>query len=200
MDDLSRRIAGILEENCFVEMEASGRHVHLTQADAMTLFGHGLTRKSDLSQPGQYACEERVTLSGPKGKLQRVAVLGPCREESQVELSLTDAVTLGIQPPVRLSGDLRDAVPVTISGEKGQVQGLAIVAKRHMHITPAHAQKHGLKNGDTVAIRAITDRPVTFDDVAVRVSDKFSTRVHLDYDEANACHFRKGDLGLIVHG
>ena len=202
MNELTTRIADTLESSLFVELEASGRHVHLTQEDAETLFGHGLNRKSNLSQPGQYACVERVTLQGPKGKLERVAVLGPCRRESQAEISLTDTVTLGIDAPVRLSGDLHDAAPITLIGETGQVtlpHG-AIVAKRHMHMTPEDAEKHGLKDKDTVSIRTFTDRSVIFEGVQVRIHENFATRVHLDYDEANACHFRKGDLGMILHG
>lgn len=202
MKELTNRIAEQLEKSLFVELEASGRHVHLTEDDARTLFGHGLNRKSDLSQPGQYACEERVTLHGSKGTIERVAVLGPCRRESQVEISLTDAVTLGIDAPVRLSGDLYDAAPITILGPKGQVfltHGV-IAAKRHMHMSPEDAKRHGLKDKDTVSIRTFTDRSVIFEGVQVRVHENFATRVHLDYDEANACHFRKGDLGMIVHG
>ena len=201
MTDLAGRIAEKLEKKLFVEMEASGRHVHLTEEDALTLFGHGLTEKAPLSQPGQYVCRERVALQGPKGTLERVAVLGPARRESQVEISLTDAVALGIQPPVNLSGDLTNAAPITIIGETGQVQLASgvICAKRHLHMTPEDAALHGVKHGGTVSVRAMTDRPVVFCDVAVRVSDKFSTRLHLDYDEANACGYRKGDLGMIIH-
>lgn len=199
MNDMVCRLTDALQHKLFVEMEASGRHVHLSKADALALFGHDLTRKSDLSQPGQYVCNERVTLQSEKGKLERVAVLGPCRGQTQVELSLTDAVTLGITPPVRLSGDLRGAVGVKVIGELGEAQGQAIVAMRHMHMHPSDARQHGLQNGDTVSIRALTDRPTIFEDVPVRVDEHFSTRVHLDYDEANACHFRKGDLGLILY-
>ena len=202
MNELTNRLAKTLEESLFVELEASGRHVHLTKEDAQTLFGHGLNPRADLSQPGQYACMERVTLLGPRGKLERVAVLGPCRGESQAEISLTDAVALGIDAPVRLSGDLRDAAPITLVGDTGKVElpHGAIVAKRHMHMTPQDAQKHGLKDRDTVSIRTFTDRSVIFEGVQVRVNENFATRVHLDYDEANACHFRKGDLGMILHG
>lgn len=202
MADLASEIADKLEKTLFVEMEASGRHVHLSDADAVALFGHGLTEKAPLSQPGQYVCLERVALQGPKGTLERVAVLGPARKESQVEISLTDAVTLGIRPPVNLSGDLKGAAPVTVIGETGQVHlpNGAICAKRHLHITPEDARTHGVADGDLVKVQALTDRSVVFCDVSVRISDKFSTRLHLDYDEANACHFQKGDLGMILHG
>ena len=202
MQDYVNQIADRLAQSLFVEMEASGRHVHLTAEDAMALFGHPLTEKAPLSQPGQYVCQERVALQGPKGTLERVAVLGPARKESQVEISLTDAVALGVKAPVNLSGDLTNAAPVTIIGEKGQVhlEHGAICAKRHIHITPEDAESHRVKHGDIVQVRAMTDRPVIFCDVAVRVSSDFATRLHLDYDEANACHFQKGDLGMILHG
>lgn len=200
MNDYVNQITDRLTQKLFVEMEASGRHIHLTEADAMTLFGHSLTEKAPLSQPGQYVCHERVTLQGPKGNLERVAVLGPARKESQAEVSLTDAVALGVHVPVNLSGDLSDAPGVTVVGQQGQVQCPAICAKRHLHMTPQDAKNHGVKHGDTVRVQAMTDRPVVFCNVAVRVSPDFSTRLHLDYDEANACHFKKGDLGMILHG
>ena len=193
-------LTAALEHSLFVELEASGRHVHLTREAAMTLFGHSLTKKLPLSQPGQYVCAERVALSGPKGTIQRVAVLGPERPENQAELSLTDAVSLGITIPVRLSGDLSDAGQVTVIGEQGQITCPAIAARRHIHLTPAEAKQYGLEQAKTVRIKAVTDRPVVFDDVVVRIHDSFAARVHLDYDEANACHFHKGDLGLILRG
>lgn len=202
MTDLITRITDALEKKLFIEMEASGRHVHLTEQDAMTLFGHPLTEKAPLSQPGQYVCQERVALQGPKGTIERVAVLGPARKESQVEISLTDAVALGVKAPVNLSGDLTNGAAVTIIGEKGQVhlEHGVICAKRHLHMTPEDAENHRVKHGDTVKVQAMTDRPVIFCDVAVRVSKDFATRLHLDYDEANACLFKKGDLGMILHG
>ena len=199
MNEITERIAHTLEKSCFVEMEASGRHVHLTKETAHALFGQGLTNKLPLSQPGQYVCSQRVTLKGPKGTLERVAVLGPERKEDQAEISLTDAVILGVTPPVRLSGDLHDAASVTVIGERGEAICPCIAALRHMHMTPEDARTHGLKNGDSVRVRVVTDRSLVFENVAVRVSPEFATRLHLDYDEANACHFKKGDLGLILH-
>lgn len=201
MSDLER-LTDALCEKLFVEVEASGRHVHLTEADAMQLFGHGLTEKRPLSQPGQFVCEERVTLIGPKGTLQRVAVLGPARPESQVEISLTDARLLGIEAPVRLSGDIQGTPGICISADKGEIrlsQGV-IVAKRHIHMTPESAAQYGLKSGDEVRIKCLSARPLILENVAVRVSDKFATDVHIDYDEANACGYRAGDLGMILHG
>ena len=195
-------LTGLLCSRLFVEVEASGRHVHLTERDAMTLFGHGLTKKRPLSQPGQFVCEERVTLIGPKGRLERVAVLGPARPESQAEISLTDARALGVDAPVRLSGDLAGTPGITMEGPRGSVcldQGV-IVARRHIHMTPQDAARYGLRSGDEVSIRCLSARPLVLEGVAVRVSDQFATYVHIDYDEANACGYRGGDLGMILHG
>lgn len=189
-----------LVRRLFVELEASGRHVHVTEAQAQILFGHGLTPKRPLSQPGQYLAEERVAVSGPKGSLERVAVLGPPRTEAQVEVSLTDAVALGVCPPVRLSGDVSGTLPVTLTGPKGEVRlerGL-MAAKRHIHMAPEDAALQHVRDGDTVRLKTLTSRPVIFEDVAVRVSSDFRTYAHLDYDEANSCGYRPGDLGMIL--
>ena len=187
-------------ERLFVEMEASGRHVHLTEAQIRALFGHDLTPSKPLSQPGQFAAKERLTVAGPKGKLENVAVLGPARKEGQVELSLTDARALGLTVPVRQSGDVKDSPGVTLIGPKGQVelaQG-TIAAQRHIHLTPVDAARFGVKDQQGVKLRTFTSRPLVFDDVVVRVSPDFAPRVHLDYDEANACGFVPGDLGRII--
>lgn len=184
----------------FIELEASGRHIHVTEAQAQALFGHRLTPKRELSQPGQYLANERVTVIGPKGRFENVAVLGPERKEGQVELSLTDARTLGINAPVRMSGDVANTPGAILQGEMGTValrEGV-IVAKRHIHITPEDAAAMGVQDKQVVRLQVYTDRPLIFDDVAVRVSPQFQTRVHLDYDEANACGFQKGDLGRIL--
>lgn len=193
-------LAGRVMERLFVEMEASGRHVHLTEAQVRALFGHDLTPAKPLSQPGQFAAKERLTVAGPKGKLENVAVLGPARKEGQVELSLTDARVLGLAVPVRQSGDVKDSPGVTLLGPKGQVeleQG-AIAAQRHIHLTPVDAAHFGVKDQQVVKLRTFTSRPLVFDDVVVRVSPDFAPRVHLDYDEANACGFVPGDLGRII--
>ncbi len=184
----------------FVEMEASGRHVHLTKAQALALFGHPLTPKRPLSQPGQYLANERVTVIGPKGEIANVAVLGPERSAGQVELSMTDARTLGVSAPVRLSGNIKDTPGATLRGDKGTVQ-LAegvIVARRHIHITPEDAKIMQVADKQVVRLQTYTDRPLVFGDVVVRVSPDFQTYVHLDYDEANACGFQTGDLGRIL--
>ena len=184
----------------FIELEASGRHVHVTKAHAIALFGHPLTPKRPLSQPGQYLANERVTVIGPKGEFQNVAVLGPERKDGQIELSMTDGRALGISAPVRLSGDIANTPGATLRGEMGEVslpQGV-IVAKRHIHMTPGDAQAMGVSDKQIVKLQTYTARPLIFDDVVVRVSPDFETYVHLDYDEANACGFQNGDLGRIL--
>ena len=193
------RVAEAIVRRLFIELEASGRHVHLTKEQAQTLFGHGLTPERPLSQPGQFLARERVTVQGPKGKFRNVAVLGPERTAGQVEISLTDGRVLGIAAPVRLSGDISGTPGAILEGPRGTVrlsQGV-IVAQRHVHLTPQAAEHFGVKHGQLVRLRALTDRPLVFEEVAVRVSPDFAPYAHLDYDEANACGFRKGDFGRI---
>ena len=187
-------------KNIFIEMEASGRHVHVTKAQAQALFGHGLTPDRPLSQPGQWVAKERVTVIGPKGEFKNVAVLGPERKEGQVEISLTDGRALGIQPPVRASGSVENSPGAVLKGPRGEVtlsQGV-IAAQRHIHITPQDAARFGVKDKQIVKLQTYTDRPLIFADVLVRVNPEFATRVHLDIDEANACGYRQGDLGRIL--
>ncbi len=181
-------------------VEASGRHVHLTEEAIETLFGGPLHERNKLSQPGQYAAEERVRLVTAKGEIDGVVVLGPPRNAVQVELSLTDARLLGIDIPINQSGDLKGAGDVILVGPKGiyNAPGSAIAAKAHIHMTPEDADVYGVEDGDSVAVRVGSERPVIFDDVIVRVSDKFALAMHVDYDEANASSFRKGDLGYII--
>lgn len=199
MDNMDKLVCAVAQR-LFVELEASGRHVHVTKAQALTLFGHPLTPQRPLSQPGQFLARERVTVVGPKGEFRDVAVLGPERKEGQVEISLTDGRTLGITPPVRLSGDTAGTPGAVLVGPEGRVtleHGL-IAAQRHIHLTPEAAAAFEVRDKQTVRLRALTERPVTFENVAVRVSPDFASYVHLDYDEANACGFRKGDLGRIL--
>ena len=184
----------------FVPVEASGRHVHLTKEQALTLFGHGLSPKRPLSQPGQYLSGERVTLIGPKGELDRVAVLGPERKDAQVEISLTDGKTLGIMPPIRLSGQVEGTPGIRLRGPKGEItlpQGV-MAAQRHIHLNPQQAQNFGVKDKQIVRLQTLTDRPVIFEDVVVRVNPEYEAAVHLDYDEANACALNIGDYGRIL--
>ncbi len=185
-----------------VELEASGRHLHLSRADADRLLGPGvpLTPVRPLSQPGQFTCAERIRVVGPKGEFPALGIIGPERRESQVELSATDALTLGVRPPVRLSGDLAGTPGITLVGPAGEVtldHGV-IVALRHIHVHPDFAREHGLRDRQVVSVRVWSGRGVTFDNVVVRLSDDFATYMHIDYDEANACGFRKGMLGTIL--
>ena len=200
MDDLVTRVTEALQSRLFVELEASGRHVHLTKEATLALFGHGLTEKRPLSQPGQFVCNERVSIITPKGRFDRVAVLGPERSECQVELSKTDCVTLGIQAPVRQSGKTEGTGGILVANGDRQLTltGGVIIAQRHIHMTPEDAALRGLHDGAVVRLKALTERPVTFEEVVVRVSPKFRTYAHLDYDEANACGFHTGDLGMII--
>ena len=193
-------LAEAVARRLFVPLEASGRHVHVTQEQAVTLFGHPLTPARPLSQPGQYLARERVTVTGPKGSIENVAGLGPARKEGQAELSLTDGRALGLELPVRLSGDVSNSPGITLTGSAGTVrlpQG-AIAARRHIHLTPEAAENFGVRDRQVVRLQTFTGRPLVFDDVVVRVSGDFSPAVHLDYDEANACGFRQGDLGRIL--
>lgn len=199
MNDIEGLVAAVTER-LFVELEASGRHVHVTREQAVRLFGHGLTPKRPLSQPGQYLANERVKVIGPKGEFREVAVLGPERQEAQVEISLTDGRSLGITPPVRLSGDIANTPGAVLEGPGGRVElpGGVIAAQRHIHLTPEAAAQFGVRNGQTVRLQTLTARPVIFEQVAVRVSPEFASYAHLDYDEANACGFCPGDLGRIL--
>ena len=196
MEKLAQAVLGRI----FVPLEASGRHVHVTKEQARSLFGHDLTPDRELSQPGQFIAKERVTVLGPKGEFQNVAVLGPARKEAQVEISLTDGRNLGIQPPVRLSGDVSGSPGCTLVGPRGRVQLTqgVICARRHIHLTPEEGKRFGVSDKQTVKLQTFTQRPVVFEDVTVRISPDFSGAVHLDYDEANACGFQKGDLGRIL--
>lgn len=189
----------VLRKIC-VEMEASGRHVHVTKEQAQLLFGHDLTPARELSQPGQFLAKERVTVIGPKGKFENVAVLGPARGEAQVEISLSDGKVLGVAPPVRLSGFVKDTPGITLRGEKGmlKIPRGVIAAQRHIHMTPEDAARFGVRDKQVVRLETYTDRPLVFGDTVVRVSPDFQTRVHLDYDEANACGFAVGDFGRIL--
>ena len=196
LDGLVEQVLGRI----FVQLEASGRHVHVTKEQAQILFGHCLTPKRPLSQPGQFLSNERLTVVGPKGKFENVAVLGPERKEGQLEISLTDGRTLGITAPVRLSGKVENSPGVTLIGPKGEVtlpQGV-IVAQRHIHMTPQDAAHFGVADKQVVRLQTYTARPLIFEDTVVRVSEDFATFVHLDYDEANACGFQEGDLGRIL--
>lgn len=183
-------------------VEASARHVHLTQAAVQQLFGAGtkLTKARALSQPGEFLCEQRVKILTPDGTIENVAVLGPERGAVQAELSMTDARALGISAPVRLSGDLQGAADVVLLGPAGVLEapGSAIVAQNHVHMTPADAQRLGVADGQALQVRVGSQRPVTFEHVTARVSERFALAMHIDFDEANACALQPGDMGQLL--
>lgn len=184
-----------------VNIGVSARHVHVTKADLNKLFGDGfeLTKKVDLSQPGQYACNEQVTLKGPKGVIERVRILGPEREATQVEISKTDSFALGIKPPVRNSGDLDGAAEITIVGPHGEVtKPAAIIAARHVHATPLEAKKYGFEDKEMVSLLVKGEKGGILENVSVRISDKFFLEVHLDTDDANAFLIKNGDEAELI--
>ncbi len=177
-------------------VETSARHVHLTEEHIAILFGagHAMTKKKDLSQPGQYACEERVELVGPKKSIANVIILGPARKATQVEVSFTDARTLGVDAPVRESGDIAGSAGCKIVGPCGEIEITegVIVAKRHIHLTPAEAEAFAVSDKQVVRVKIDSVRTTIFDDVVVRVNPNFAAAMHIDTDEANAsCAFGK---------
>ena len=182
-------------------VEASGRHIHLSEEHMKHLFGedYKLTPVKDLSQPGQYACKERVRVIGAKGEFSGVVILGPCRNETQVELSLTDCTTIGVKGVIRESGKIEGTPGVLIGvGDKFiKIDKGVIVAQRHVHMTPEDAGKLGVKDGEIVKVRVNGRRPLIFDDVLIRVKDSYKLSMHIDYDEANACGFESGTTGSI---
>ena len=184
-------------------IETSARHVHLTREALDTLFGEGyeLTPVKPLSQPGQFACAERVAVVGPKSTFPKVSILGPVRPACQVEFAITDAIKLGVYAPVRESGDVAGSAPCTLRGPKGEVE-LAegvIVAKRHIHATPADAEAYGLEDKQIVQVRCESaGRSMTFGDVVVRVHPNFALAMHIDTDESNAGMIRRGTIGEIL--
>ena len=183
-------------------VETSARHVHVTQEDLETLFGkgHELTKKKDLSQPGQFACEEKVTIIGSK-KEMKASILGPVRPETQVELSLTDARSIGVDAPIRESGDVAGSGACKLVGPAGEVElkeGV-IAAKSHIHATPEDAEKLGVKDKDVVSVKIDTEgRSLVFGDVVVRVSPKYALAMHIDTDESNAAACGREVFGEIV--
>ena len=184
-------------------VETSARHVHVTQKDLETLFGAGdeLHVKKMLSQPGQFASEERVDVVGPKNTLKKVSILGPVRKATQVELSLTDARSIGVTAPIRASGDIAGSGACTLVGPAGQVtvDEAVIAAKRHIHMTPADAEEFGVQDKDIVSVKVNTEgRALTFDDVVVRVSDQFALAMHIDTDESNAACAVPGTMGDLI--
>ncbi|EOD01336.1 phosphate propanoyltransferase [Caldisalinibacter kiritimatiensis] len=180
----------------------SNRHIHLSEEHIKVLFGEGyeLTKLKDLSQPGQYACEEKVDIVGPKGTLKGVRVLGPARSKTQVEISLSDGFKLGVVPPVRDSGDLAGSPGAKIVGPKGEVEieeGI-IAAARHIHMHPDDAEKFGVKDKDRVKIKVEGERGLIFDKVLVRVSPKYALEMHVDIEEGNAAGVKNGMMVELI--
>ncbi len=186
-----------------VLVETSARHVHVSQEALEILFGEGyeLTKKKDLSQPGQYACEERVQVIGEKSSFPAVSILGPVRNACQVEISASDARSIGVKAPVRESGDIAGSGACKLVGPKGEIElkeGV-IVAKRHIHMTPEDAEKYGLEDKQIVSVKIESDeRSLVFADTVVRVSPKFALAMHIDTDEANAVLAPAGVMGVIL--
>lgn len=186
-----------------VLVETSARHVHVDRKTLDILFGEGyeLTHKKDLSQPGQFACEERIQVIGTKGSFPSVSILGPIRPNTQVELSAADARSIGVKAPVRESGDIAGSGACKLVGPKGEVEiseGV-IVAKRHIHCTPEDAEKYGLADKQVVSVKIDSaERSLVFGDVVVRVSPKFALAMHIDTDESNAAGVTPGLMGEII--
>ncbi|MGM9567878.1 MAG: phosphate propanoyltransferase [Clostridia bacterium] len=190
------------EEDALIPVGISNRHIHLSQEDFETLFGAGatMTHFKDLSQPGQFACQEVMTIVGPGGAIERVRLLGPARKQTQVEVSVADCFKLGIKAPLRDSGDLAGSAPITIVGPKGSVnipEG-CIIALKHIHMHTDDAARLGLKDRDHVNVQTCGERNLMFQEVLIRVSDKFKLEMHVDMDEANAASLSNGDKVRIV--
>ncbi|SCI25240.1 MULTISPECIES: phosphate propanoyltransferase [unclassified Romboutsia] len=180
----------------------SNRHIHLCREDLNHLFGKGyeLTKIKDLKQPGQFASNEVVTIKGPKGEIKNVRILGPLRDETQVEISISDGFKLGVKPPIKESGKLDNTPGITIIGPKGSIELKkgTIAALRHIHMTPKIANQLNIKDKDEVRVEIKGIRSAVLGNVLVRVSDKYDLEMHLDVDEANACYVKNGDLVKIV--
>lgn len=197
---LSRLYVNEIEQK--VPIAVSARHCHLCKEDVEKLFGKGyeLTKRVSLSQPEQFAAEETVTIVGPRGSIERVRVLGPARSITQVEVSSTDSIRLGLKPPIRQSGDIKGSSPITIVGPKGSIylkEGL-IIAQAHIHMNPEDAKRFRVSNGDYVSVKVEGDRPITFDRVLIRVSSRYKLEMHIDTDEANAGAILSSGAGILM--
>jgi len=195
---------GTVNDELKIPISASVRHVHLSKEHVEALFGpgHELTPKADLSQPGQFAAEETVVLVGPKNRIEKVRVLGPARGETQIEISRTDEFTLGIDAPIRASGDLGDSIGIRLEGPNGGIdldRGV-IQAQRHIHMSPEDAEHFGVSDKQWVMVRVSGERGIVFDDVLVRVSPKYKLDMHLDADESNAADLHPGSYGTLLKG
>ncbi|ARJ39616.1 propanediol utilization protein [Sporosarcina ureae] len=201
VEDVIKEMTKNSSNNHAIPISISARHCHLCQEDIETLFGPGyeLTKKSNLSQPGQFAANETVALIGPRDSIHSVRILGPARSVSQVEVSKTDGIKLGVNPPLRESGEIKDSASITLVGTKGSVylkEGL-IVAKAHIHMHPDDAETLKVSNGEYVKVTVQNERPVTFEKVLIRVSPNYIMDMHIDTDEANAGAIESGSFGKI---
>ncbi len=207
---IAQQTAGVVRHRTEVQnpgpipIAVSARHFHLDAATFAQLFGEGATptKYKDISQPGQYACEEKVSLVGPRGRIDNVRLLGPLRPANQVEVSRTDEFKLGVDAPIRDSGKVKGSAPIVLEGPQGSVslsEGL-ICAKRHIHMTPQDAERYGVQDGDEVEV-AVTGGPrdLVFGDVLIRVSPKYKLEMHIDTDEANAAELDQGAAGALVY-
>ncbi len=185
-----------------IPIEVSAHHVHLSTEDVHALCGaeYELTHRLDLSQPGQFACEETVNLVGPRGRVERVRVLGPPRSKTQVEISMTEEFKLGIKAPIRASGDLAGSPGIGLEGPAGacDIPKGVICAARHIHMSPEDALSFGLKDRDICMVRVEGERTLIFGDVLVRVNPDYRLSMHIDTDEANAANIRTGMVGHLV--
>lgn len=184
-----------------IPIAVSARHVHLSKKDLAILFGEAYTlhKRKDLSQPNQFAAEETVTIAGTKEAIYNVRILGPLRNQSQVEISRTDAIKLGVRPPIRQSGNLTDTSPITLIGPKGSLylhEGL-IIAQAHIHMHPTDAERFDVQDGQFVRVNLRTERPITFEKVLIRVSPSYRLEMHIDTDEANAGMVQSGQFGTL---
>ena len=184
-----------------IKIGVSQRHVHLTLEDVEILFGKGyvLHKKNDLSQKGQYSCEEQVTIKGPKNSIEKVRILGSLRSKTQVEVSRTDCYKLGITAPVRDSGDLDDATEITVIGPKGSItKKAAIIATRHIHINPKDALEYGITEDKVIALKVEGEKSGTLEGIHVKIREGFVFEIHLDTDDANAFLINNGDVGELI--
>ncbi|WP_027623204.1 phosphate propanoyltransferase [Clostridium lundense] len=202
LEPIVEEVVKRIRERNMIEVEASGRHVHLSEKDLYALFGdnYELQINKKLSQPGQFQAKEKVMLVGKKGVIKDVSILGPVRSETQVEISKTDALVLGVNPPVRDSGDIMGSENVIILSKNGfiQVKEGVIIAKRHIHMTKQDAEYFKVKDKEIVKVKVYGERPLIFDDVLIRVSNNYNLNMHIDYDEANACGYFKGVKAEII--
>ena len=192
-----------MDDQLRIPINASVRHVHLSREHVTALFGEAyeLTRKADLSQPGQYACEESISLVGPKRSLHRVRVLGPPRSKTQVEISRTDEIHLGIDAPIRPSGATENTPSLILEGPQGKVtlDGKGVIqAQRHIHMHPDDAARFEVEDKDWVMVRVPGKRGLIYDDVLIRISEKYALDMHLDTDEANAADLHPGAYGVLI--